>query len=60
MPFGELANTPDKVEVCRLFLATLQLTNQGNVEITTKGSIETKDQSFTVSLLSRQRRQIEM
>ena len=60
VPFGELANTPDKVEVCRLFLATLQLTNQGNVEITTKGSIETKDQSFTVSLLSRQRRQIEM
>jgi condensin-2 complex subunit H2 len=54
-PFAELANCTDKYEVCRMFLATLQLTNQGNVELSTAGSLETGDLEFNVNLLSRHR-----
>ena len=59
-PFAELANSSDKFEVCRMFLATLQLTNQGNVELEATGSVDKGDMALTVNLLSRQRRVIEM
>ena len=53
---SQLADATDKYEVCRMFLATLQLTNDGNVDIATSGSLDTGDLSMTVSLLNKERR----
>lgn len=57
-PFAELANCTNQYEVCRMFLATLDLTNRGNVELSASGSLDGGDQSLTVNLLSRHRKVI--
>ena len=49
--FAELANCTDSYEVARMFLATLQLTNQGNIELDHQvGEVET---TLAINLLSR-------
>lgn len=59
-PFEQLVGSSDNYEVCRMFLAALQLTNQGNVELATQGSLEAGDLTLSVNLLSRERRAIEL
>ena len=60
LPFAEAAQASSPYEVCRMFLAALQLTNAGNVELQTSGSLEKDDLCLTVNLLERQRRQLEI
>jgi hypothetical protein len=45
--FGALVGGAEKYEVCRVFLASLQLANNGNVDI-----VHTDDASYALQLLS--------
>ena len=58
MPFAELAQTGEPYEVARLFLAALQLTNWGNVELEAAGSVDGGDMTLTVNLLDKTRKRI--
>lgn len=60
LPFAEAAQASSSYEVCRMFLAALQLTNAGNVELQTSGSLEKDDLCLTVNLLERQRKKLEI
>jgi hypothetical protein len=50
LDFKQISNSRAPFEVCRLFIATLQLANSGNVEIQSESS---NPESFTVKLLSK-------
>jgi chromatin segregation and condensation protein Rec8/ScpA/Scc1 (kleisin family) len=52
MTFDQVTKHQNSVEVCRLFLATLQLANQGNVKID-------PSHGFTVTKVSKPRKIIE-
>jgi len=52
--FEDVANTNDAFEVCRIFLATLQLANNGNIEIKQNGKEgDVCVRSMNLKLLSR-------
>ena len=54
--FQDLAQAAEPYEVCRAFLAALQLTNQGNVELVPSGDVDKGSMALTVNLLSREKR----
>mmetsp|Transcript_35512 Transcript_35512/g.114160 ORF Transcript_35512/g.114160 Transcript_35512/m.114160 type:complete len:228 (+) Transcript_35512:776-1459(+) len=57
--FAQLAQSEDAYEVCRMFLAALQLSNTGNVEIIAEGELDSPNASgagglsLSLKLLSR-------
>lgn len=57
--FAQLAQSEDTYEVCRMFLAALQLSNTGNVEILAEGELDSPNASgagglsLSLKLLSR-------
>ena len=53
-PFAQLAQCEETYEVCRMFLAALQLTNQGNVDIVSDGSVDDGSLSLSLQLISSQ------
>ncbi|KAL1524614.1 hypothetical protein AB1Y20_019503 [Prymnesium parvum] len=52
LPFAEAARGEEQWEVCRMFLAALQLTNSGNINLVTEGSLDEGNLSLHVELLS--------
>jgi len=54
--FSEAAQCGEKFEVCRMFLAALQLTNQGNLDLVTSGTVDGGDLQLSLELLDRNRR----
>ena len=52
LPFAEAARGEEQWEVCRMFLAALQLTNSGNVELIQQGNLEEGNLSLDVKLLT--------
>jgi len=56
LAFTEAAQCGEKFEVCRMFLAALQLTNQGNLDLVTSGSVDAGDLQLSLQLLDRNQR----
>ena len=56
LSFSEAAQCEEKYEVCRMFLAALQLTNHGNLDLVKSGSIEAGDMALSLQLLDKNRR----
>ena len=54
--FSEAAQCGETYEVCRMFLAALQLTNQGNLDLVASGSVDGGDLQLSLELLDRHRR----
>ena len=51
LPFAEAAQCEEKYEVARMFLAALQLTNKGNIDIVQTGKIDEGTMSLSLHLL---------
>ena len=58
--FAEAAQAQSPHEVCRMFLAALQLSNWRNLDLQPSGSIETGDLELDLHLLNKERRRIEL
>lgn len=58
LPFAELAQCSEPYEVCRMFLAALQLTNDRNVDVIAEGSVEDGSLSLNFQLLSGEMKQL--
>ena len=60
LSFSDAAQCSQPYDVCRMFLASLMLSNSGNVELQASGSVETGEMQLTVNLLERTRRKIDV
>ena len=56
LSFSEAAQCEEKYEVCRMFLAALQLTNHGNIDLVKEGSIDDGNMSLSIHLLDANKR----
>ena len=54
LPFGEAAGASEAYEVCRNFLAALQLVNDGNLAIRTEGSVDDGNLTFELACLKKE------
>ena len=52
LPFAEAVQAAEQYEVCRMFLAALQLTNSGNVRLHHEGDLDAGTQQLHVELVS--------
>lgn len=52
LPFAEAVQAEEQYEVCRMFLAALQLTNSGNVRLHHEGNIDDGSLKFEVELVT--------
>lgn len=60
LPFEDAVCSSSTHEVSRMFLAALQLTNEGNVDLSTTGNVDNGDLVLTVTMLKRERRKLEL